>query len=139
MECLLYISYLWICSGISSTNCVEVVIFCIFCNAYYLYIFCIFCTYAAFPAITSLDNSQTVELGQTTTFTCENTGIPTPNVVWFKNGTVIQNNADYIISGNQLTISNVQPNDLTSFQCLVSNEVGTVIKELFLCGQSEYL
>ena len=93
----------------------------------------------AFPAITSLDSSQTVELGRATTFTCENTGSPTPNVVWFKNGTVIQNNADYIISGDQLTISNVQPNDLTSFQCLVSNEVGTAVKDLFLCGRSEYL
>ena len=93
----------------------------------------------SFPTITSLDSSQTVKLGQATTLTCENTGIPTPNVVWFKNGTVIQNNADYIVSGNQLTISNIQPDDLTSFQCLVSNEVGMAIKELFLCGRSEYL
>ena len=100
-------------------------------------LYCIFST--AFPSITSLDSSQTVELGQATTLTCENTGSPTPNVVWFKNGTVIQNNADYIVSGNQLTISNIQPDDLTSFQCLVSNEVGTAVKELFLCGRSEYL
>ena len=96
------------------------------------------CIYAALPTITSLD-SQTVELGQATTLTCENTGIPTPNVVWFKNGTVIQNNTDYIISGNQLMIRNVQPDDLTSFQCLVSNEVGMAVKELFLCGRSEYV
>ena len=58
-------------------------------------------------------------------------------MVWFRNGVLLQNSADYVMNGDDLMISNVQPRDLTSFQCLVNNEVGSSVDQLFLCGRSE--
>ena len=77
-----------------------------------------------------------MELGKPFTITCSNTGSPDPNVVWFRNGVLLQNSADYVMNGDDLMISNVQPRDLTSFQCLVNNEVGSSVDELFICGRS---
>ena len=67
-------------------------------------------------------------------------GIPAPTVAWFKDGeTVRPTGTKYSVSSSgtvsTLTIRNVQPADLTSYQCHVSNKRGSNVRETFLCGQ----
>ena len=93
------------------------------------------------PTITSvITPSQVVTLGSDAILTCSHNGNPVPIVAWFKNASVVRDGPKYSVSTvtntvNTLTIYNVQPADLTSYQCHLSNKRGSNVGEIFICGQ----
>ena len=97
----------------------------------------------AMPTITSVTTpSQVVTLGSDAVLTCSHNGNPVPTVAWFKDGSVVRVGPKYSVSPvsdtvNTLTIRNIQPADLTSYQCHLSNKRGNNVKEIFICGQRE--
>ena len=94
----------------------------------------------AMPTITSVTTpSQVVTLGSDAVLTCSHNGNPSPTVAWFKDGEVVRDGPKYSVSTVSdtvitLTIYNVQPADLTCYQCHLSNKRGNV-GEIFICGQ----
>ena len=95
---------------------------------------------AAIPTVMSITNNQVVALGTNAMLTCTYNGNPSPSVVWFKNGEVVGASTKYAFSTDSstthtLTVNNVQPDDLTSYQCQPSNKRGSNVRETFLCGQ----
>ena len=79
-------------------------------------------------------------LGSDAVLTCSHSGNPSPIVVWFKDGEVVRDGPKYSVSSvsntvNTLTICNVQPAVLTSYQCHLSNKRGSNVGEIFICRQ----
>ena len=95
----------------------------------------------AMPTITSVTtHTQVVTLGSDAVLTCSHNGNPSSTVAWFKDGEVVRDGPKYSVSTvsgtvNTLTIRNVQPADLTSYQCHLSNKRGSNVGEIFICGQ----
>ena len=61
-------------------------------------------------------------------------------MAWFKDGYIVRDGPKYSVSAvtntvSTLTIRNVQPADLTSYQCHLSNKRGSNVGEIFICGQ----
>ena len=94
---------------------------------------------------------QTVNEGDTVSFTCQATGQPVPTISWYFSGTPVDkaNTMKYTISmmslntttiRNVLTIMNVQSSDVGTYTCNATNVVSsdtssgvlTVNGELFL-------
>ena len=95
---------------------------------------------AAIPTVTSITSSQVVTLGTNAVLTCVYNGNPSPSLGWLKNGEVVNASTKHTFfsvssTTHTLTISNVQPADLTSYQCHPSNKRGSSVRETFLCGQ----
>ena len=61
--------------------------------------------------------------GDSITFTCNVTGIPTPTVTWYFNGARLSGGG---ASGNSLTISPTTVSHTGMYQCFASNLVGSV-------------
>ena len=76
---------------------------------------------ATAPVILVQPSPQTVPTGGTATFTVVATGNPAPNYQWRKNGTSLPN-----ATTPTLTLANVQPGDVASYDVLVSNTAGAV-------------
>ena len=95
----------------------------------------------AVPTILSVTDSQVVTLGSDAVLTCTFDGNPSPAVAWFKDGEVVSGDSPkYSVSTvsdtvSTLAIYNVQPADLTSYQCHLTNKRGSSVRETFLCGQ----
>ena len=95
----------------------------------------------AVPTISSVTDSQVVTLGSDAVLTCTFDGNPSPTVAWFKDAEVVSGDSPkYSVSSvsdtvSTLTIYNVQPADLTSYQCHLTNKRGSSMRETFLCGQ----
>ena len=95
----------------------------------------------AVPTILSVTDSQVVTLGSDAVLTCSHNGNPVPTVAWFKDGEVVSGDSPkYSFSTVSDTVStlpiyNVQPADLTSYQCHLTNKRGSSVRETFLCGQ----
>ena len=95
----------------------------------------------AMPTITSVTTHTQVTLGSDAVLTCSHNGNPIPSTVaWFKDGELIRGGPKYSVSTvsgtvNTLTIHNVQPADLTNYQCHLSNKRGSDVVEIFICGQ----
>ena len=94
----------------------------------------------AVPTILSVTDSQVLTLGSDAVLTCTFNGNPSPTVAWFKDGYIVRDGPKYSVSTvsdtvSTLTIRNVQPADLTSYQCHLSNKRGSSVREIFLCGQ----
>lgn len=76
-------------------------------------------------------------------FSCYSTGIPVPNITWFRNGSMISNGIQATPSSlssstllyeynETLMINNVMVSDNGSYSCAVENSVGSVDIELQL-------
>ena len=95
---------------------------------------------------------QTLNEGDTASFTCQTTGEPIPTISWYFNGAPVDeaNTMKYTMSmmslntttiNNTLTIMNVQSSDVGAYTCnatnVVSNDTSsgvlTVYGELLLC------
>ena len=68
-------------------------------------------------------------IGQSVTFTCVVSGIPTPTVTWYRNGALLSAGGLISISGNSpnvsaLFISSLAVEDTGMYQCFASNVVG---------------
>ena len=68
-------------------------------------------------------------------------GNPSPTLAWFKDGEVVSGDSPkYSVSTfsdtvSTLTIYNVQPAGLTSYQCHLTNKRGSSVREIFIYGQ----
>ncbi len=77
------------------------------------------------PAVTGDPASQTVNQGDTASFTVTATGTPTPTYQWRKGGMTLDGQ-----TAATLSLSGVQPIDEGSYDCVVSNIVGTATSAL---------
>uniref|UniRef100_A0A8C5LEG3 Obscurin n=1 Tax=Jaculus jaculus TaxID=51337 RepID=A0A8C5LEG3_JACJA len=78
--------------------------------------------------LTELQN-QEVQDGYPVSFDCVVTGQPVPNVRWFKDGKLLEEDDHYMINedqqgGHQLIITAVVPADMGVYRCLAENSVG---------------
>lgn len=91
--------------------------------------------------ITAAPQSQTVTLSQPVSFSCEATGTPLPSIMWYKLGEPITSGVTNIslVSGVQsnLTISSVQQTDAGTYQCVVTNVVGSPFQTVSVNSSAE--
>ena len=66
--------------------------------------------------------------GQSTFFTCEASGNPTPTVTWLRGDDVLPSNDRMTISvgGHTLWLARVQLSDMGVYECRVENEAHTI-------------
>ena len=80
--------------------------------------------------------NKTQSIGDTVFFTCQAIGEPVPNISWYFNGALVQNNTiKYMISSelelcnaainSTLTISNMDISDIGIYTCNATNVVST--------------
>jgi hypothetical protein len=72
------------------------------------------------PTITSQPSNQTVNVGDTATFSVTATGTPSPTYQWYKDGGLMSGE-----TGSTLTITNSQLSDAGSYYVIVTNAAGT--------------
>ncbi|XP_073254870.1 limbic system-associated membrane protein-like [Porites lutea] len=80
------------------------------------------------PVITSLTGNQTVNDGTDVLFFCQADAVPTPTAYnWFKNGVPIPSgsSADFVNSGQQLTVRSVKNDSAGRYSCSGTNTMGT--------------
>ena len=65
--------------------------------------------------------NRTAELGSEVTLVCTVIGLPTPRVIWKKNGRVLSGSQ---VTGN-VTLLNISLSDIGSYECWAANDVGT--------------
>jgi len=77
---------------------------------------------------TNKDLSPIVVAGQTQTLDCLARGVPTPKLVWFRNGSRLSlddnRNIRVTLDGRHLQITMATLNDTAVYRCLVANEAG---------------
>ena len=72
---------------------------------------------------------------------CNVTGVSIPTIEWFEDGTVVTTNSKLIISSSSyvaeiLIISNFQPKDSGTYECVASNVAGVISENITLvCSQ----
>lgn len=76
------------------------------------------------PRARVLPAEQTFVIGATRNFTCQAGGHPSPRFLWQRNKHIIIPSNRVIISGGEISISNLQPEDQGSYQCVASNTAG---------------
>ena len=64
-------------------------------------------------------------MGESVTFTCVVSGIPTPTVTWYHNGTQLSAGGVISISDNTLNISSLTVGHTGMYQCFANNVVGS--------------
>lgn len=83
-----------------------------------------------------------VKFGSQLDIKCPVSGVPTPEVKWFRNGMPLAENDDVIIkgSGTVLRIPFVRMDDNATYACQASNGIGKKVKEELVVGVfSKYL
>ena len=64
---------------------------------------------------------RSVSEGASTTFTCTVTGIPPPNITWYRNGTQVSGRSYEVLSvtanSSQLTMKNIAHADQGYYEC----------------------
>ncbi|XP_067013442.2 protein sidekick isoform X2 [Anabrus simplex] len=80
------------------------------------------------PSFTSLLRAETLgEYGSTITLPCEAVGVPSPNIVWFRNTVKVDQipgNRFSVVEGGSLVIKKLSMEDSGMYQCLAANEAG---------------
>ncbi|KAM7143815.1 obscurin-like [Molossus nigricans] len=92
--------------------------------------------------LTELQNQEVLD-GYPVSFDCVVTGQPMPNVRWFKDGRVLEEDDHYMISddqqgGHQLIITAVVPSDMGVYRCLAENSMGVSSTKAELRVDCEY-
>ncbi|XP_022336470.2 contactin-like [Crassostrea virginica] len=74
-------------------------------------------------------DDQHVDKGSQLTWRCEAMGYPQPRYTWYKNGQILKPDldSDYMITGNVLTIPNVNTRHSGMYQCAATNVHGTTM------------
>ncbi|XP_065351083.1 protogenin A-like isoform X1 [Cloeon dipterum] len=78
------------------------------------------------PVIRNPPKSLNRLIGISMIFKCEMTGIPTPNISWYKNGVPLYANDRVKLYGWQLELRNSLADDAGLYQCRGQNEAGEV-------------
>ena len=101
----------------------------------------------AVPEITAVNTvNTTVQLGSSVTFTCSYQGKPEPTVQWLKdNEAIVATDSKYQFDKNfntntwmgthMLTVVNIQPSELGTYQCFISSTRGSDIDSVFITGR----
>ena len=95
-----------------------------------------FLNYLVAPSISPQVMDQTQNEGSNASFTCQVTGEPVPTIIWYFNGTLVDetNTMKYTISmeslntttnNSTLTIMNVQSSDAGTYTCDATNVIST--------------
>uniref|UniRef100_A0A7M4F638 Neural cell adhesion molecule 2 n=1 Tax=Crocodylus porosus TaxID=8502 RepID=A0A7M4F638_CROPO len=88
------------------------------------------------PSITVLQKSfnATADRGEAITLFCRATGSPEPEVIWYRNGKLIEESEKYILKGShtELTIRNIKNIDAGPYLCEAKNKAGNDKKQTFL-------
>uniref|UniRef100_A0A8C4USH1 Neural cell adhesion molecule 2 n=1 Tax=Falco tinnunculus TaxID=100819 RepID=A0A8C4USH1_FALTI len=88
------------------------------------------------PAITLLQKSfnATADRGEAITLFCRATGSPPPEISWYRNGKLIEENEKYMLrrSNTELTIRDIKNIDAGPYICNAKNKAGNDKKQTFL-------
>uniref|UniRef100_A0A8C0VAP8 Neural cell adhesion molecule 2 n=1 Tax=Cyanistes caeruleus TaxID=156563 RepID=A0A8C0VAP8_CYACU len=88
------------------------------------------------PAIILLQKSfnATADRGEAVTLFCRATGSPPPEISWYRNGKLIEENEKYVLRGSntQLTIRDIKNIDAGPYICNAKNKAGNDKKQTFL-------
>ncbi|KAL2311576.1 hypothetical protein Nmel_003303, partial [Mimus melanotis] len=88
------------------------------------------------PAIILLQKSfnATADRGEAITLFCRATGSPPPEISWYRNGKLIEENEKYVLRGSntQLTIRDIKNIDAGPYICNAKNKAGNDKKQTFL-------
>ncbi|NXF54506.1 NCAM2 protein, partial [Oceanites oceanicus] len=88
------------------------------------------------PAITLLQKSfnATADRGEAITLFCRATGSPPPEISWYRNGKLIEENEKYMLRGSntELTIRDIKNIDAGPYICNAKNKAGNDKKQTFL-------
>ncbi|XP_071947832.1 hemicentin-1-like [Antedon mediterranea] len=91
------------------------------------------------PTILPGLNSLTLVSGETAYLKCEVDGIPYPQVMWHKDGQLLNIDQDprmmYIIASGMLSIDNVQDPDTGEYECYASNPAGQTSRRISMFVQ----
>ena len=75
-----------------------------------------------------VDTSPTVTVNDTSVLNCPVSGIPSPEVVWLRDGqlldTTLHPNIHLVASGRQLRINSAAVTDTAVYRCLATNKAG---------------
>lgn len=91
--------------------------------------------HAALPSITSgLDQHSTATVGDSHSFICSANGVPIPNIVWLKDGSIVNDtnlnivysNPSYSKFTSNLTILEVSIGYRGTYTCLATNNAASV-------------
>ena len=91
---------------------------------------------------------QTLDEGDTASFTCQATGEPVPTISWYFNGGLLVNGIEHMISvmslntttiSSTLTIMNVQSSDVGTYTCNATNVVSSDTSSAVLTVNGELL
>jgi autotransporter-associated beta strand protein len=77
------------------------------------------------PAITPQPTNVTVSVGATATFTSGATGVPTPGLQWYENGSGLSGQ-----TGSTLTIANAQGSNIGGYYLVATNSAGSVTSSI---------
>ena len=84
----------------------------------------------------NVDQNPKVIQNRTITINCPASGIPTPEIMWLRNGEQLKSrmypNIQVLASGRQLRINNAQVPDTAQYRCLVTNKAGEAHLDLDL-------
>lgn len=76
--------------------------------------------------VSNLQDTLSVLLNQNFTLSCNATGIPQPNITWYKDGTVVLSDPPHLrLLGYTLAIYDTVFGDEGVYRCVVSNSGGT--------------
>ncbi|XP_062478110.1 neural cell adhesion molecule 2 isoform X2 [Pezoporus occidentalis] len=88
------------------------------------------------PAITLLQKSfnATADRGEAITLFCRATGSPPPEISWYRNGKLIEENEKYMLRGSntELTIRDIKNTDAGPYVCNSKNKAGNDKKQTIL-------
>uniref|UniRef100_V9GWB1 Cell adhesion molecule-related/down-regulated by oncogenes n=1 Tax=Ectopleura larynx TaxID=264052 RepID=V9GWB1_9CNID len=85
------------------------------------------------PSFIERPSNVDVIVGSIARFNCRGNGYPKPQILWIKNGQLIQNSDRFrILPTGDLEIRNVQIDDTGYYTCRVENIVGSVIHDASL-------
>ncbi|CAH2103852.1 unnamed protein product [Euphydryas editha] len=83
------------------------------------------------PEIKSNPEDVVVNFGEDAMFTCNATGEPTPEIIWYRDSSVlpIDNSRYEIMNNGTLMIHNADVNDVAVFECKAKNPAGEVLSK----------
>ncbi|NWI15666.1 NCAM2 protein, partial [Crypturellus soui] len=88
------------------------------------------------PAITLLQKTfnATADRGEAVTLFCRAIGSPPPEISWYRNGKLIEENEKYMLRGSnmELTVRNIKNVDAGPYMCSAKNKAGNDKKHTFL-------